>query len=92
MTRDQIKPHVQAALSEVLGEKIEIQNEKQFLISDFQLESIDVVDFIFELEKKSGIEIDLVQLTEFSRKNPGQRFNDLMIQDIIDFAVSVSNR
>ena len=54
------------------------------LIADLQMESIDIVDLFFELEKFTGIEIQVVEVLQKSRASGAQRFDDLRVRDILN--------
>jgi acyl carrier protein len=85
MDRKKIIENISTALSTVSGKEIISLDENMFLKNDFNLESIDVVDFIYELEKVSDLEIDIEQLFETKGNRESERSNDLQIVAIIDY-------
>lgn len=52
------------------------------LTGDLGLESIDVVDLFFEIEQSTGV---VVELNQVLRSSAGRRFEDLTIQDLVDY-------
>lgn len=55
------------------------------LTRDLGLESIDIVDLFFEIEQATGKVIELNQLLSQGQTRQGRRFEDISVQDIIDF-------
>jgi len=55
------------------------------LTRDLGLESIDIVDLFFEIEQATGKVIELNQLLSQGQARTGRRFEDISVQDIIDF-------
>lgn len=55
------------------------------LTRDLGLESIDIVDLFFEIEQSTGVVIELNQILSQSSSRSGRRFEDISIQDLVDF-------
>ncbi|MBX3169466.1 MAG: hypothetical protein KF760_18845 [Candidatus Eremiobacteraeota bacterium] len=59
------------------------------LTRDLGLESIDIVDLFFEIEQATGTTIEINQLlSQAQAKSSGRRFEDISIQDVVDFLAS----
>ena len=54
------------------------------LTRDLGLESIDVVDLLFEIEQSSGVVIELSQIVGEMSGTTGRRYAELSIQDLVD--------
>jgi acyl carrier protein len=55
------------------------------IIEDLGLESIDFVDFIFELEKFVNIRIDIVHLSVALSRGTAKRFREVKVSDIANY-------
>lgn len=55
------------------------------IIEDLGLESIDFVDFIFELEKLIGKHIDIVRLSVALSQGTNKRFREVRIKDLAEY-------
>jgi len=75
---------VYTALETVKGVSPEAPPESS-LTRDLGLESIDIVDLFFEIEQATGVVIELNQMMQHSSGRSGRRFEDITIQDLIDF-------
>ncbi len=59
------------------------------LTRDLGLESIDIVDLFFEIEQATGTTIEINQLlSQAQARSSGRRFEDISIQDVVDFLAS----
>jgi acyl carrier protein len=85
-SREQIVIDVNQALSKLLqGKELKISSEMK-LISDYGLESIDILDLLFEIEQTTGISINLSEAFSVQRKDQGQgKQFDLSIDEIVDY-------
>lgn len=82
---------VEAAVREVLNSKEgEIKPESYFR-ADLGAESIDLLDISFELEKRTGKELDFREVVQFVNEKRGTEISDLSIQDIVDYLKNVAN-
>lgn len=75
---------VKKAAESVLGRKIDMK-ASDTLLGDLGMESIDVVDFVFEIERTFGVEIVMKSLVDMSIREGGRRFVDLSIQDVLNY-------
>jgi len=76
--RDQIL----TALGKIAKINSDMVDGNSKIMSDFHLESIDFVDFIFLLEKETNIQIDISDLSIRFAEETGKKFSDLTIMDI----------
>lgn len=60
-------------------------NSETKIIEDLGLESIDFVDFIFELEKIVNLRIDIVQLSVALSKGTSKRFREVRVADVAKY-------
>lgn len=75
---------VYAALASIKGVDAAVAPTAS-LTRDLGLESIDVVDLFFEIEQSTGIVIELNQLVGEMRGSQGRRFEEVTIQDLVDY-------
>lgn len=60
------------------------------LIGDFKMESIDIIDLLYEIEKQLKVSINLAEVFQARREAQGQREQfDLKIQEIVDYLKTV---
>jgi acyl carrier protein len=59
------------------------------LIGDIGLESIDIIDFIFELEKICNSEVNLIDLFQSMNLRSEGGYSDLAVKDIVATLMSV---
>ena len=55
------------------------------IVEDLGLESIDFVDFIFELEKAVNLRINIVHLSVVLFQGTAKRFREVKVSDIADY-------
>lgn len=60
-------------------------NAETKIIEDLGLESIDFVDFIFELERAVNIQIDIVKLSVALSKGTNKRFREVKVIDLAEY-------
>ena len=81
-----IESKVREALAELLEEKAFQLDGKARLISDVHLESIDMIDFLFEIERKLGVGINLSEAFAVKRKAFSQREQfDLTLDEVVAY-------
>ncbi len=73
---------ITSALRKLTQDPIMPMDENTRVLEDLGLESIDFVDFIFELEKIINHPIDITHLSVTLSKQTGRRFKDVTIGDI----------
>lgn len=74
---------VQKVISRVTGKKSDEITLDTFIFKNLNIQSIDIVDLNFELEKEFNISLDIVKEFQYS-KTIGKPF-DVSVQQIIDF-------
>ena len=74
---------------ELIKGKIDFNLEKR-LVTDYGFESIDVIDLFFEIQQKTGIDVDINEIATILGGNEGRRFNDISIKDILSYLKSKS--
>jgi acyl carrier protein len=80
----QAQTAVYNALASIKGVSAEVPPTAS-LTRDLGLESIDVVDLFFEIEQSTGIVVELNQLIGHMRGPAGRRFEEVTIQDLVDY-------
>jgi acyl carrier protein len=60
-------------------------NAETKIVEDLGLESIDFVDFIFELEKAVNLKIDIVHLSVALSQGTAKRFREVKVADIASY-------
>lgn len=91
MTDTEIFTQVEGAVREVLNTKEGDIKPESFFRADLGAESIDLLDISFELEKRTGKELDFREVVQFVNEKRGTEISDLAIQDIVDYLKAVSN-
>lgn len=66
-------------------------NPETKIIEDLGLESIDFVDFIFDLEKEIGMPIDIVKLSVALSQGTNKRFREVKVCDLADYLEKLKN-
>lgn len=84
---DLIRTIEQAAVA-IKGKKILPLKLGSTLVNDCGFESLDIIDFFFEIQKISGIELDLTEISLKIGAQEGRRFNDVTFQAILEFLKS----
>ena len=91
MTDMELFTQVEGAVKEVLNTKDGDIKPESFFRADLGAESIDLLDISFELEKRTGKELDFREVVQFVNEKRGTEISDLAIQDIVDYLKAVSN-
>lgn len=73
---------VQKIITKVTGKKTDEITLETYIFKNLNIQSIDIVDLNFELEKEFNISLDIVKEFQYS-KTIGKPF-DVSIQQIID--------
>lgn len=85
MNRQEIEKQVKKALSDISGfPESEIQSAS-FVVSDLNLESIDLVDFSYEIEKSLQSGIDMFEIFQSGPQASFGTLNDPTVQEVIEF-------
>lgn len=82
---------VEGAVREVLNTKEGDVRPESFFRADLGAESIDLLDISFELEKRTGKELDFREVVQFVNERRGSEISDLSIQDIVDYLKHAAN-
>ncbi|MCM2277006.1 MAG: phosphopantetheine-binding protein [Oligoflexia bacterium] len=75
---------IKLALEEVLEKEVSLGPETRFR-SDLGVQSIDVVDFLFVLEKRMERRIDVEAFFQFLAKRESGSLRDILVGDVIAF-------
>lgn len=76
------------ALSAVKTVEVERINLETRLIADIGLESIDIIDFIFELEKFTESEVNLIDLFQSANVKSEKGYSDLKVKDVVSILMT----
>lgn len=55
------------------------------LVLDYGLESIDIIDFFFEIQRRTNIFLDLSEISIKIGAEQGRRFNDLTVKEVFTY-------
>ena len=76
---------VEEAVCAVLNtEKGEIKKESMFK-GDLDAESIDYLDISYEIEQRTGLELDFTEALEYITDRKGSDITDISVQDVLDY-------
>lgn len=75
---------VQASLATALEKDIEIRPETR-LRADLGVQSIDIIDFIFVLEKSAGVSIDLEDFFTFVSTRSNGRMTEIVVSEVVSY-------
>ncbi len=62
------------------------------IMEDLGLESIDFVDFVFELERVTGVEIEITDLSVALSHVSGRRFRQIAVSEIADYIAKIKTK
>lgn len=79
---------IEQSAAAIKGKKVLPIKLESTLVSDCGFESLDIIDFFFEIQKLSGIEIDLTEISLTIGAQSGRRFNDITFQAVLEFLKS----
>jgi acyl carrier protein len=82
---------VEGAVREVLNTKEGDIKAESYFRADLGAESIDLLDISFELEKRTGKELDFREVVQFVNEKRGTEISDLSVQDIVEYLKAASN-
>ena len=83
----QVEEAVRAVLNTEEGE---IKMESMFR-ADLNTESIDFLDITFEIEKRTGVELDFPSVLKYMVEKKGTEITDLAIADLVGYLSYVKN-
>ncbi|MCG8345730.1 MAG: phosphopantetheine-binding protein [Chlorobiales bacterium] len=76
---------VEEAVRAVLNtEEGEIKKESMFK-ADLDAESIDYLDISYEIEQRTGLELDFTEALEYITDRKGSDITDISVQDVLDY-------
>lgn len=84
MNKTQIFDGIKKSAEAVLGRSLDLKLTDT-LVNGLGMESIDVVDFIFELERTFEIEISMKSFVESSMATGARKFMEISVQDVVNF-------
>jgi acyl carrier protein len=84
----QVEESVRAVLN---TEKGEIKMDSMFR-ADLDAESIDFLDISFEIEKRTGVELDFPAVLEFLNEKKGSQVDDISIADLVDYLIYIKSK
>lgn len=91
MTISKIEASVTEAIVLVKGSHLQPLDFSKSLVVDYGFESLDIIDLFFEIQRITGIDIDLTEVAVKIGALEGRRFNDLTIRDLLLFLEEKSN-
>ncbi len=90
-TEQELFAQVEEAVRTVLNtEEGEIKMDSMFR-ADLDTESIDFLDITYEIEKRTGIELDLQEVLKYLNDKKGEEVTDVSPRDLIDFIKDIKN-
>ncbi len=66
----------------------EIRKESMFK-ADLKAESIDYLDISYEIEQRTGIELDFTEALQYITEKKGDDITDISVQDMMDYMTLV---
>ena len=62
----------------------EIKKESMFK-ADLDAESIDYLDISYEIEQRTGVELDFTEALQYITDRKGSDITDISVQDVLDY-------
>ncbi len=78
-----LKEIIGKSAAAIKGNKVLPLNFDSKLVADYGFESLDIIDFFFEVQKLSGVQLDLAEIAIKVGAQSGRRFNDITFQEIL---------
>lgn len=76
---------VEEAVCTVLNtDEGEIKKESMFK-ADLDAESIDYLDISYEIEQRTGVELDFTEALQYITDRKGSDITDISVQDVLDY-------
>jgi acyl carrier protein len=86
-----VRSAVMSGIEAVTGKPEASLSADARLIGDLKMESIDIIDLLFEIEKRLGISINLADVFQQSRGDSLARDQfDLRVSEIIAYVIKVA--
>ena len=78
---DKVAEAVRTVLNTAEGE---IKKESMFK-ADLDAESIDYLDISYEIEQRTGVELDFTEALQYITDRKGSDITDISVQDVLDY-------
>lgn len=78
---DKVEEAVRTVLNTDAGE---IKRESMFK-ADLDAESIDYLDISYEIEQRTGMELDFTEALQYITDRKGSDITDISVQDVLDY-------
>ncbi len=78
---DKVEEAVRTVLNTDEGE---IKKESMFK-ADLDAESIDYLDISYEIEQRTGVELDFTEALQYITDRKGSDITDISVQDVLDY-------
>ncbi|NTU50354.1 MAG: acyl carrier protein [Desulfobulbaceae bacterium] len=92
LTEQEVFEKIEDAVRTVLNaEKGQINRESMFK-ADLKAESIDYLDISYEIEQRTGIELDFTEAMQYITEKKGDDVTDICVQDLVDFVMLVASK
>lgn len=92
LTEKELFENVEDAVRTVLNtEKDQISRESMFK-ADLSAESIDYLDISYEIEQRTGIELDFTEALTYLNEKNGADVTDISVKDLVDFIMFAASK
>ena len=92
MTENELFEKVEEAVRTVLNTaEGEITRTSMFK-ADLNTESIDYLDISFEIEQRTGLELDFTEAWQYITEKKGADTTDISVQDMVDYIMHVMSQ
>lgn len=92
MTEKELFEKVEEAVRTVLNTaEGEITRTSMFK-ADLNTESIDYLDISFEIEQRTGLELDFTEAWQYITEKKGADTTDISVQDMVDYIMHVMSQ
>lgn len=92
MTEKELFEKVEEAVRTVLNtSEGEITRASMFK-ADLNTESIDYLDISFEIEQRTGLELDFTEAWQYITEKKGADTTDISVQDMVDYIMYVMSQ
>jgi acyl carrier protein len=92
MDKSQVEALVKEAIAEITGVEPQKITLDQHLVDDLKMESIDIVDFSYELEKRTDLDLNLFDFFQVTQMRSEENFYDPCVKDVIQFVLEKSKQ
>ncbi|NTW83469.1 MAG: hypothetical protein HGB36_08905 [Chlorobiaceae bacterium] len=92
LTEQELFEKVAEAVRTVLNTSEDEISRKSMFKADLKAESIDYLDISYEIEQRTGIELDFTEALEYLTDKKGEDVTDISLQDIIDFIMFAARK